>query len=270
MKFELNGLPKRTKKKRESGITLVLDKGYSVRQTEDFLETSAEYTDIVKLGWGTSCVSPTLKEKLAVYRNANIPVYMGGTLFEAYLLRDQLDDYLKYLDHYNIGFVEVSNGCIRLSQKKKLDIIAELNKNFTVLSEVGSKDPNEIMAPYQWVEMIKSELKAGAWKVICEARESGTVGMFRPNGEIRSGLIDEITHETPSEDLLFEAPIKEQQVWFLKKFGTNVNLGNISPEDAITLETLRLGLRGDTLFDFFVPQSETDHINKDDMQRSSD
>lgn len=270
MKFELNGLPKRTEKKRNSGITLILDKGYSVRQTEDFLESSAVYTDIVKLGWGTSCVSLNLEKKLAVYRNADIPVYMGGTLFEAYLLRDQLDDYLRYLDHYNIGFIEVSNGTIRLSQKKKLALITELNKNFTVLSEVGSKDPNEILAPYQWVEMINSELEAGAWKVICEARESGTVGMFRPNGEIRSGLIDEITHHIPQEDLLFEAPKKDQQVWFLKKFGTNVNLGNISPEEAITLETLRLGLRGDTLFDFFVPQSETEHINKDDMQRSTE
>lgn len=266
MIFELHGLPQRTQKKRGSGITLVLDKGYSVRQTEDYLETSANYTDIVKMGWGTSYICSNLEDKLAVYREADIPVYLGGTLFEACLLRGQLDDYLRLLDHYGIGFVEVSNGTIRLSQIKKLALIGELSKNFTVLSEVGSKDPNEIMAPYQWVEMIKSELEAGSWKVICEARESGTVGMFRANGEIRSGLIDEITHQIAFSDLLFEAPKKDQQVWFLKKFGPNANLGNISPGDVITLETLRLGLRGDTLFDFYIPQSESDHVKKNDME----
>ncbi|MEX0929362.1 MAG: phosphosulfolactate synthase [Balneolales bacterium] len=270
MIFELNGLPGRTQKKRENGITLVLDKGYSLRQCEDFLESSEAYTDIIKLGWGTSYVCPNLPEKLDIYRNANIPVYFGGTLFEAYLLRDQLDDYLRYMDHYKIGYVEVSNGTIRLSQKKKLDIITELQKNFTVLSEVGSKDPTDIMAPYQWVEMISSELEAGAWKVICEARESGTVGMFRPNGEIRSGLIDEITHHIPTDKLLFEAPNKEQQVWFLKKFGTNVNLGNITPQDVITLETLRLGLRGDTLFDFYVSDGESLDMTPDNIKRPKD
>ncbi|MEX0778883.1 MAG: phosphosulfolactate synthase [Balneolales bacterium] len=255
MTFELNGLPTRTKKNRSSGITLAIDKGYSIRQTEDFLETSEPYTDIVKLGWGTSYVSTNLENKLAAYRNAGIPVYMGGTLFEICLLRNQLDDYLRYLDHHDIGFIEVSDGTIRLSQKRKLDLIADLCKNFTVLSEVGSKNPENILAPYQWVDMIKSELDAGAWKVICEARESGTVGMFLPNGEVRSELIEEITHHIPSNDLLFEAPQKDQQIWFLKKFGANANLANIAPNEVITLETLRLGLRGDTLFDFYIPQN---------------
>lgn len=268
--FELHGLPKRTPKKRHSGITLVLDKGHSIRETEDFIESSAAYTDIVKLGWGTSYVCPNLEKKLGLYRDADIPVYFGGTLFEAYLLRDQLDDYQRYMDHYKIGHVEVSNGTVRLSQDKKLAIIKELQKNFTVLSEVGSKDPNDIMAPYQWVEMIKSELEAGSWKVICEARESGTVGMFRPNGEVRSGLIDEIAHQVSHKDLIFEAPNKEQQVWFLKKFGTNTNLGNITPPDVITLETLRLGLRGDTLIDFYMPQDGNGQININDNQRLSD
>jgi phosphosulfolactate synthase len=251
MPFQLNHLPARTVKPRNEGITLTLDKGLSNRQAEDFCETSADYIDIVKLGWGTSYITRNLDEKLAVYRRYEIPVYFGGTLFEAYMLRDQLDDYIELLKRYELQFVEVSNGTIWLSEKRKLDIIERLSREFTVLSEVGSKNPNDIIPPYKWVKMIENELAAGAWKVICEARESGTVGVFRPNGEIRSGLIDEIADQVPVENLLFEAPQKEQQVWFIKKFGSNVNLGNIQPSEIIPVETLRLGLRSDTLFDFY-------------------
>lgn len=251
MKFGLSNLPKRSDKPRNNGITLVLDKGLSVRQVEDIMETAAGHIDIVKLGWGTSYVTPNVEEKIKIYQSENIPVYLGGTLFEAYVLRDQLDNYLHLLDHLGIGHVEVSNGTIWLSQEKKINIISELSKNFTVLSEVGSKNPNDIIPPYKWVKMIQTELEAGAWKVICEARESGTVGVFRPNGEIRSGLIDEIVDQVDMDHLIFEAPQKQQQVWFIKKFGSNVNLGNIQPAEVIPLETLRLGLRGDTLFEFF-------------------
>jgi phosphosulfolactate synthase len=251
MSFHLNHLPKRTSKPRNNGITLALDKGYSVRQAEDFCEVASDFTDLVKLGWGTSYVTQQLNEKLAVYKKYNVPVYFGGTLFEAYILRNQLDDYVKLLHEFNITYVEVSNGTIWLSEKRKNEIIRDLSKEFTVLSEVGSKNPDDIIPPYKWVKMIQSELESGAWKVICEARESGTVGVFRPNGEIRSGLIDEIADQIPVEHLLFEAPLKEQQVWFIKKFGSNVNLGNIQPCEVISLETLRLGLRSDTLFDFY-------------------
>lgn len=251
MPFQLNHLPGRTVKPRNEGITLALDKGLSIRQAEDFCETSADYTDIIKLGWGTSYVTRNLSEKLAIYRKHEIPVYFGGTLFEAYMLRDQLDDYIEVLKRFELRFVEVSNGTIWLSEKRKLDIIERLSREFTVLSEVGSKNPNDIIPPYKWVKMIENELEAGAWKVICEARESGTVGVFRPNGEIRSGLIDEIADQVPVQKLLFEAPQKEQQVWFIKKFGSNVNLGNLQPSEIISVETLRLGLRSDTLFDFY-------------------
>lgn len=251
MPFHLNHLPKRTAKPRNEGITLALDKGYSVRQAEDFCEVASGYTDIVKLGWGTSYVTQSLDQKLSVYKKYEIPVYFGGTLFEAYMLRDQLDNYVELLKRYEIEYVEVSNGTIWLSDKRKLEIIEKLSKDFTVLSEVGSKNPNDIMPPYKWVKMIEGELQAGAWKVICEARESGTVGVFRPNGEVRSGLIDEIADQISVEHLLFEAPQKEQQVWFIKKFGSNVNLGNIHPSEVISVETLRLGLRSDTLFDFY-------------------
>lgn len=271
MAFKLNHLPVRTKKPRQKGVTLVLDKGFSVRQTEDFCESCSDYIDIVKLGWGTSYVTQNLEDKLAVYENAGIPVYFGGTLFEAYMLRDQLDAYCKLMDRFGIEHVEVSNGTIWLSDKRKLEVIDKLSENYTVLSEVGSKNPNDIIPPYKWVKMIEREMDAGAWKIICEARESGTVGVFRPNGEVRSGLIDEIADQIPEEKLIFEAPQKEQQVWFIKKFGSNVNLGNIQPEEVIPVETLRLGLRSDTLFDFYSLDDE--EMNQlyvdDDLNRTS-
>ncbi len=267
MAFKLNHLPTRTEKPRDKGMTLVLDKGLSVRQVEDICESSSGYIDIVKLGWGTSYVTQNLEDKLAIYDNANIPVYFGGTLFEAYVLRDQLDAYMGLLDRFNIEHAEVSNGTIWLSDQRKVDIIRQMSKHFTILSEVGSKNPNDIIPPYKWVKMIEQELEAGAWKIICEARESGTVGVFRPNGEVRSGLIDEIADQVAVEKLIFEAPKKEQQVWFIKKFGSNVNLGNIQPLEVIPVETLRLGLRGDTLFDFYsIDDEDMDqfYLDKDD------
>ena len=261
MAFSPNHLPKRTEKPRNDGITLILDKGYSVRQAEDFVESCSNYMDIVKLGWGTSYVTQNLTEKIEAYQSAGIPVYFGGTLFEAYVLRDQLDAYVELMKNYNISHVEVSNGTIWLSDERKQAIIRELSQEFTVYSEVGSKNPNDIIPPYKWVKVIEEELKAGAQKVICEARESGTVGVFRPNGEVRSGLIEEITDQIPKEKLIFEAPQKEQQVWFIRKFGSNVNLGNIQPADVISVETLRLGLRGDTLLDFYSLDDDQD-LNK--------
>lgn len=265
MPMTLNNLPARSQKPRNSGITLVLDKGYSLRQTEDFCEVCSEYVDVVKLGWGTSYVTPNLEAKIDIFRNAGIPVYFGGTLFEAYVLRNQLSSYRRYLEKYDIDTLEVSNGTIWISDERKQEIIRELSKDFTVYSEVGSKNPNEIIPPYKWVNVIKAELEAGSEKVICEARESGTVGVFRPNGEIRSGLIEEITDQIPAEKLIFEAPQKQQQVWFIKKYGSNVNLGNIQPEEVIPLETLRLGLRGDTLMDFYSldDNNELDQVIKE-------
>lgn len=269
MAFKLNNLPDRTEKPREKGITLALDKGFSVRQAEDFCKSSSNYVDIVKLGWGTSYVTQNLEDKLSVYENYNIPVYFGGTLFEAYVLRDQLDGYKKLMQRFGIEYVEVSNGTIWLSEERKRNIIADLSQDFTVLSEVGSKNPNDIIPPYKWVSMINKELEAGAWKIIAEARESGTVGVFRPNGEVRSGLIDEIVDQIPVEKMIFEAPKKQQQVWFIRKFGSNVNLGNIAPAEVIPVETLRLGLRGDTLFDFYSLEDEMDQFYIDEEEESN-
>jgi len=244
--FNLTNIPQRTTKPRESGLTMVMDKGLSCREAEDFLEVSADKTDILKLGFGTSAVTLTLQRKIDIYREANIPIYFGGTLFEAYVIRGQFDDYKRLLDKFKMTHAEVSDGSIEISEEEKCGYIRSLAKDFTVLSEVGSKDAEKIIPPYKWIAMMKAEIEAGAWKVIAEARESGTVGIFRNTGEVRSGLIEEILQHIPLDTILWEAPIKTQQVWFMKLYGHNVNLGNIAPNEVIPLETLRLGLRGDT------------------------
>jgi len=244
--FNLTNIPQRSTKPRESGLTMVMDKGLSCREAEDFLEVAADKTDILKLGFGTSAVTPTLQRKIDIYREANIPIYFGGTLFEAYVIRGQFDDYKRLLDKFKMTHAEVSDGSIEISEEEKCGYIRSLAKDFIVLSEVGSKDAEKIIPPYKWIAMMKAEIEAGAWKVIAEARESGTVGIFRNTGEVRSGLIEEILQHIPLDTILWEAPIKTQQVWFMKLYGHNVNLGNIAPNEVIPLETLRLGLRGDT------------------------
>lgn len=230
---------------------MAMDKGLSLREVEDFIEANGDYVDIVKLGWATSYVTTKLKEKIDIYTAAGIPVYFGGTLFEAFVIRDQFDDYRRLLDKYQLSFVEVSDGSITLDHDTKCEYIQTLAKDVTVLSEVGSKDAAKIIPPYKWIDQMQKELSAGAWKVIGEAREGGTVGLFRDSGEVRQGLVEEILTQVPEERIIWEAPQKEQQVWFIKLLGTNVNLGNIAPNEIIPLETLRLGLRGDT-FDFFL------------------
>jgi phosphosulfolactate synthase len=230
-----------------NGLTHVLDKGLGPRAWEDVLETSGAFIDIVKLGWGTAYVTQNLERKLDVLRAAGKPVVIGGTFLEAVIVQDKVDEYKSWLSDLGLQHVEVSDGVIDLPRERKLELIADLARDFTVLSEVGSKDADVVFAPYQWVEWIKEELAAGAWKVITEGREGGTAGIYRPTGEMRTGLVDEIVHEVPVDDLLFEAPTKESQAWFVKQFGPSVNLGNIPPDEVIALETLRLGLRGDTL-----------------------
>ncbi len=255
MNYKLNNIPERTKKPRQYGYTMAMDKGLSLRQVEDFIENCGNYTDIVKLGWATSYVTPNLKEKVKLYHDAGIPVYFGGTLFEAFIVRNQFDDYRKVLDKYGLSFAEVSDGSIILDHDKKCDYITRLSDQVTVLSEVGSKDAEKIIPPYQWIKLMQAELDAGAWKVIGEAREGGNVGLFRSSGEVRSGLVQEILTKIPFEKIIWEAPQKEQQVWFIKLLGANVNLGNIAPHEMIPLETIRLGLRGDT-FDHFLDFSQ--------------
>lgn len=253
MHYFLNNVPERTQKPREKGFTMAMDKGLSARQAEDFLSVAADHVDIVKLGWATSYVTVNLNDKLDVYREAGIPFYFGGTLFEAFIMRNQFDDYRKLLDKYDVGYAEVSDGSIELDHDKKCGYITELAKQVTVLSEVGSKDEEKIIPPYKWIELMQKELDAGAWKVIGEARESGNVGLFRSTGEVRSGLVQEILTKIPFEKIIWEAPQKSQQVYFIKLMGANVNLGNIAPEELIPLETIRLGLRGDT-FNHFLGQ----------------
>lgn len=230
---------------------MVMDKGLSTRQAEDMIETCGDYIDIVKLGWATSYVTNNFEKKLEFYRSAGIPVYLGGTLFEAFIIRDQFDEYRKVLDKFQLSHAEVSDGSITLDHNKKCNYIKTLAEQVTVLSEVGSKDAAEIIPPYKWIELMQKELDAGAWKVIGEAREGGNVGLFRSTGEVRSGLVQEILTKIPMEKVIWEAPQKEQQVWFIKLLGANVNLGNIAPNEVIPLETIRLGLRGDT-FDHFL------------------
>jgi phosphosulfolactate synthase len=243
-------LPDRTSKPRESGLTHVLDKGLGPSQIKDLVAVAAPYIDIVKLGWGTSYITHNLRDKILLYQGHDIPVCFGGTLFEIALRQNRLDDYIRTVGELGIEHVEISDGTIAMEEEQKLAVIRRLSRDFKVLSEVGSKDAKVVIAPYRWVESIKRELDAGAWKVITEGRESGTVGVYSADGEVKSGLIDEIVRDIPPEHLLFEAPNKMQQTWFIKKFGSNVNLGNIPPEEVIPVETLRLGLRGDTVLDF--------------------
>ena len=243
-------MPERTKKPRTSGVVMVMDKGLSIREAEDFISVSSDLTDFVKLGFGTSVVTPNVKEKIKLYQEANIKVYLGGTLFEAFMIRNMENEYRQFIDGLGIDTIEISDGSMRIDHAKKCEVIRNLSKNYTVLSEVGAKEAGILIAPARWIEMMETELAAGAFKVIAEARESGTVGIYRPSGKAHTVLINMILSKINIDQILWEAPLKSQQAWFINHFGANVNLGNIAPNDIIPLETLRLGLRGDTFFRF--------------------
>ncbi len=244
--MDLLDLPDRSGKPRQLGITHVLDRGLSLAEVDGLIEVAGEFVDLVKLGWGTALATGNLEAKLSRYRDHGIPVVLGGTLTELAIAQNRLEPLVAWLRELGLEHIEISDGTITLAHERKLELIERFAAEFTVLSEVGSKDDTRIMAPYKWVELIQKELEAGAWKVIAEARESGNVGIFRHDGEVRMGLIDEIVHAVEPELILFEAPRKDQQVWFVRRFGPNVNLGNITPEDVLSLETIRLGLRSDT------------------------
>lgn len=248
--FPLSQLPARSEKPRNSGLTMVMDKGLSLREAEDFIEMTSGYVDLIKLGFGTSIISPNLDKKIALYQEAGIPVYFGGTLFEAFVVRNQLNDYVDLLRKYKLKHLEISDGSLDMTQEDKCDYIRRFAQDFTVISEVGSKDAEKIIPPYKWIDMMTKEIEAGVWKVIAEARESGNVGIFRGTGEIRSGLIEEILTRIPQEKIIWEAPQKGQQLWFIKQYGANVSLGNIAPNEVIPLETMRIGLRGDTFHSY--------------------
>jgi phosphosulfolactate synthase len=250
MKKTLPFLPERPAKPRNSGITMVMDKGLSIREAEDFMSVGSEYTDYVKLGFGTSLVTPGFEKKIAVYKKAGAIPYFGGTLFEAFVIRNMFSEYMEFLDKYEIELVEVSDGSYDFDHDKKLEYISRLAKRGTVISEVGSKKKDVVYSPDQWVDMMKAELNAGSVKVIAEARESGTTGIYNEDGSINNNIIGAISEHVKLENVIWEAPLKSQQAWFIKHFGANVNLGNIAPNEIIPLETLRLGLRGDTFFQF--------------------
>jgi len=246
----LSNIPDRPPKIRNNGLTMVMDKGLSVRETENFVSACSDYVDLVKFGFGTALLTNGLTDKIQIYRNANIRPYFGGTLFEVFLVRGLYDEFKKFIEKFKLDLVEISDGTIALAHEEKLNYIAELSKEITVISEVGSKQAGVIISHEKWVAMMKNELQSGSWKVIAEARESGNIGIYNPDGTANTELIKDIIEHVSIENIIWEAPNKPQQVWFIKLLGNNVNLGNIAPSEVIPLETLRLGLRGDTFFQF--------------------
>jgi phosphosulfolactate synthase len=250
MNFNLTQIPDRIAKPRKSGLTMVMDKGLSIEEAKNFMSIAEPHVDIVKLGFGTSFVTPNLREKIEVYRSHGIPVYFGGTLFEAFLIRNQFNDYISVCRDYGISYMEVSDGSITIPHAEKCGYIEKLTRYGTVLSEVGSKDAAHIIPPYKWIELMLAELKAGSSYVIAEAREAGNVGIYRGSGEVREGLVQEILTQIPGERIIWEAPQKAQQLYFIELLGCNANLGNIAHYEVIALETMRIGLRGDTFHMF--------------------
>lgn len=254
MNFDLPMLPLREAKPRKKGITMVMDKGLSIGEAKNFAEANAHYTDFVKLGFGTSILTPGVKEKVAIYQNAGMPVYVGGTLFEAFIVRGLFDEYKKYIAALGVQAVEISDGSMEIEHGQKLTYIRELSKQYIVLSEIGNKQAGLDLPQEEWVSQMSTELEAGAFRVIAESRESGNVGIYDCDGNANASLIDEIIARVGMDNVIWEAPLKKQQVYFIKNIGSEVNLGNIAPNEVIALETLRLGLRGDTFFDF-LPES---------------
>ncbi len=250
MNYDIPFIPSRINKPRNSGITMMMDKGLSVMQASEFVNVSGDFTDFVKLGFGTALITKDLERKLEVYRNGGIRPYFGGTLFEIFYMRGMFDDFRRYASRYKVDLVEVSDGTVVIEHEKKLECIRKLSNEFQVLSEVGSKISGVVIPVDQWIDMMKTEIEAGSWKVIAEARESGTVGIYNTDGSANVDLVEDIVGNIEPASVIWESPLKNQQVYFIKLLGANVNLGNIAPDEVFALEALRLGLRGDTLTDF--------------------
>lgn len=254
MNFYIPHLPDRPEKPRDNGITMMMDKGLSVNEASEFVKSSGDFTDFVKLGFGTALITKDLEAKLNVYRSGNMRPYFGGTLFEIFYVRGMFDQYRKLISKYDLDLVEVSDGTITIAHEEKLRCIETLAREVQVLSEVGSKLAGVDIPVEAWVSMMKTELQAGACKVIAEARESGTIGIYNPDGSANIELISDISDNLDNHDVIWEAPLKSQQVYFIKTLGANVNLGNIAPNEVLAMEALRLGLRGDTITDFLPVQ----------------
>lgn len=241
-------LPDRAAKPRSIGITAIIDPGLGAHALIDLVESAGDYIDFVKFGWGTGLLVGNINAKIDILKNAGIDYWFGGTLFEIAHKQNRLDDLCRWIEERGAKHLEISDGALELAHEEKLNLIRQLKDRFILLSEVGSKDAENVMPASQWISSIRSELEAGAWKVIAEGRESGTAGIFRANGEIREELLGEIiSADLDMNSIIFEAPQKAQQVWLLRRLGHQVNFGNIEVGDAIGLETLRLGLRSDTM-----------------------
>jgi phosphosulfolactate synthase len=260
MNIKLPFLPERPEKPRDTGLTMMMDKGLSVREAESFVESAGEFTDLIKLAFATGVFARNIEAKIQIYRRAGIRVHFGGTLFEAFIVRNQFDEFRRFLDNYGMDTVEVSDGSMAIPHDQKLEYIRILSGQATVLSEVGSKMQGVVITPDTWVNDMKCEQEAGAWKVIAEARESGTIGIYHSDGSADKELIARLDREIGRDHILWEAPNKNQQVWFIKQFGANVNLGNVATGEVVALESLRLGLRGDTFFDFLP--DELQHLRQ--------
>ncbi|KAA9038387.1 phosphosulfolactate synthase [Ginsengibacter hankyongi] len=255
MNFNLSKIPVREPQPRTSGLTIISDKGLSLAETRNLLSVAAPYIDMVKLAFGTAMVTSLLGEKIELYQSYNIPVYFGGLLFEAFVIRDQVPEFIRLTEAYKIDWLEVSDGTIDITHSRKCDYIRQFSKTTTVISEVGSgdKDRVHVTPPYRWIELMQAELDAGSKYVVAEAKESGTAGIYRDSGEVREGLVAEILHKIAPERIIWEAPNKDQQLYFIRLLGSNANLANISPAEVIALEAMRLGLRADS-FDFFLSE----------------
>ncbi|RYF86175.1 MAG: phosphosulfolactate synthase [Chitinophagaceae bacterium] len=258
MNFHLSHIPERTKQPRSHGLTVVMDKGLSLAETKNLLSVASPHIDMVKLAFGTPLLTLSLKEKVKLYQDHGVTVFLGGIFFEAFVIRGQFDDYLAFIQDHGITCAEVSDGSITITQAEKCGYIEKLSQYGMVMSEVGSrdKDREQVTPPYRWIEIIKTELEAGASYIVAEGRESGTYGIYRDSGEVREGLIEEILTKVPAEKIIWEAPRKDQQLFFIKTVGANVNLANIEPHEVIPLETMRIGLRGDT-FHQYLEQADT-------------
>lgn len=250
MNYQLPFIPERPAKPRETGLTMMMDKGLSVQEAANFIESSAPFTDLVKFGFGTGMITDNVEKKIKLFKEAGIKTYFGGTLFEAFIIRGLFDEYRKLIDKYGLDTAEISDGSMVMPHDEKLNYIRLLSSQVTVISEVGSKVAGVEIPHERWIIMMKMELEAGSWKVIAEARESGNIGIYNKDGSANTGLIDDIVGHVKVDNVIWEAPLKNQQAWFIKLLGANVNLGNIATQEVVALETLRLGLRGDTFFNF--------------------
>ena len=256
MNFKLSKIPARFQQPRSNGLTVISDKGLSLDSIKNLLSVAGPYIDMVKLAFGTAMVTSFLEEKVALYKSYQVPVFFGGLLFEAFVVRDQVPDFIKLVETCKVDYIEVSDGAINITHKQKCDYIRLFSKTATVLSEVGSgdKDKVHITPPYRWIEIMQAELNAGSKYVVAEAQESGTAGIYRDSGEVREGLVEEILNKIAAENIIWEAPNKDQQLYFIKLLGCNANLANVSPAEVIALEAMRIGLRSDS-FDFFLTTS---------------